>query len=127
MQKRIGFWSDGAGSFAIAIMIALTIRWALMEAYVIPSGSMLPTLLVNDHIFVNKIVYGIRIPFTSDWLTEWGAPDRGDVIVFRSPADPSLYYIKRVVGLPGDTVLYERGNLYVRIGRIKPELFNPSI
>lgn len=112
-QRHSTFWSEGFGSFGVAIGIALLIRWALVEAYVIPSGSMLPTLLVNDHIFVNKIAFGLRVPFTSDWLLEFSSPRRGDVVVFRSPAEPNLYYIKRVVGLPGDTVLYERGNLYV--------------
>jgi len=107
------FWTEGAGSFLIAVLIALTIRWAFIEAYVIPSGSMLPTLLVHDHIFVNKLIYGLRIPFTSDWLVKFSGPERGEVIVFRYPEKPNLYYIKRVVGLPGDRVFYENGSLFV--------------
>ena len=105
--------SQGTGSLIFAVTIALLIRWAFMEAYVIPSGSMLPTLLVNDHIFVNKAVYGLRVPFTSDWLFRWSQPDRGEVIVFRYPADPRYYYIKRVIGVPGDIVEYRRGFLYI--------------
>ncbi len=58
------FWTEGWGSMALAILAALTIRWLLLEAYVIPSGSMLPSLLINDHIFVNKITYGVRVPFS---------------------------------------------------------------
>ena len=58
------FWTEGLGSYFLAIMLALTIRWGFMEAYVIPSGSMLPSLLIRDHIFVNKFVYGLRVPFS---------------------------------------------------------------
>jgi signal peptidase I len=97
----------------IAIGIALVIRWALMEAYVIPSPSMLPTLVVNDHIFVNKIVYGLRVPFTEKWLFELGEPKRGEVAIFKHPEEKHRFYVKRVVGVPGDRVFYENGNLYV--------------
>ena len=107
------FWTKGAGSYALAILFALTIRWALVEAYVIPSGSMLPSLLVHDHIFVNKLLYGLRVPFTEKWLFEWNDPERGEAIVFRYPENESLFYIKRVIGVPGDKVYYEDGNLYV--------------
>ncbi len=107
------FWTEGLGSFAIAILLALFVRWALFEAYVIPSTSMLPTLLVHDHIFVNKILYGVRAPFSENWFVQWRHPKRGEVVVFKFPADKGKYYIKRVVGLPGDRVLYENGNLYV--------------
>ena len=113
MSSRRQFWTEGAGSFVLAILIALTIRWTLLEAYVIPSGSMLPTLLVHDHIFVNKIVYGLRVPFTSDWMIEFSGPRRGDVIVFKYPEKPNQFYIKRVIGLPGDQVFYENGNLFI--------------
>ena len=84
------FWTEGWGSFAIAIGIALVIRWALMEAYVIPSASMLPSLLIHDHIFVNKLVYGIRVPFSEKWLIEFKKPARGEVIVFKYPLDKQL-------------------------------------
>lgn len=107
------FWTEGPGSFLLAIGLALFIRWAFFEAYVIPSTSMLPTLLVNDHIFVNKIVYGIRQPFSENWVIQWSHPKRGEVVVFKYPANKDQYYIKRVVGVPGDRVLYENGNLYV--------------
>ena len=107
------FWTDGLGSLLIAVGIALTIRWALFEAYVIPSGSMLPTLLINDHIFVNKFTYGVRVPFTENWLIRNNDPKRGEVIVFKYPENPSVFYIKRLVGLPGDKIMYENGNLYI--------------
>lgn len=107
------FWTEGPGSFAVAILIALTIRWGFIEAYVIPTGSMLPTLLIHDHIFVNKFIYGLRVPFTEHWLVRFKEPERGEVIVFRYPDEPEVFYIKRIVGLPGDKILYENGTLYI--------------
>lgn len=107
------FWTHGLGSYALAIGVAMTIRWAFMEAYVIPSQSMLPSLLIHDHIFVNKSVYGIRIPFSEKWLIEFGKPQRGEVIVFKYPRDLSTFYIKRVVGVPGDKIYYEDGKLFI--------------
>ncbi len=107
------FWTHGLGSYALAIGVALTIRWAFMEAYVIPSQSMLPSLLIHDHIFVNKSVYGIRIPFSEKWLFEFGKPKRGEVIVFKYPRDLGTFYIKRVVGVPGDKIYYEDGKLFI--------------
>jgi signal peptidase I len=107
------FWTEGWGSLFLAVTLALFIRWAFFEAYVIPSGSMLPTLLINDHIFVNKLVYGLRVPFTEKWLVKFSEPKRGDVIVFKYPRDPSTFFIKRIVGLPGDKIYYEQGILYI--------------
>jgi signal peptidase I len=106
-------WYDGLLSLGGAVLIALSIRWVLIEAYVIPSGSMLPTLLIHDHIFVNKIVYGIRVPFSKQWLVQFNQPKRGEVIVFKFPQDESFFFIKRIVGLPGDKILYEDGKLFV--------------
>lgn len=94
-------------SFAIVIGVALTLRWGAVEAFVIPSGSMIPTLLVNDHIFVNKAAYGVRVPFTSTWLLRFGSPERGEVIVFRSPEPDGITLVKRVVAIAGDRVEYD--------------------
>lgn len=107
------FWVEGAGSVFLAIVGALTIRWAFLEAYVIPSGSMLPSLLINDHIFVNKLVYGLRVPFSEKWLTKFHEPKKGEVIVFKYPRDMSTFFIKRVVGEPGDKIRVENGTLYI--------------
>lgn len=115
-------WGDGAGSITIVVLIALTIRWIGVEAYYIPSGSMLPSLLINDFIFVNKAIYGIRVPWTTDWLAEFASPQRGDVIVFRYPSDKELFYIKRVIGIPGDKVFYENGNLYLNQKLVEKEV-----
>lgn len=113
------FWTHGAGSYALAIGVALTIRWAFMEAYVIPSGSMLPSLLIHDHIFVNKSIYGIRIPFSEKWLVEFSKPKRGEVIVFKFPLEKSTFFIKRVVGVPGDKIFYEDGKLFVNDNEVE--------
>jgi signal peptidase I len=123
---RTKFWTDGFGSFIVAVALALIVRWAFFEAYVIPSTSMLPTLLVNDHIFVNKISYGMRWPLSEKWILEFGNPDRGDVVVFKYPNDKNQFFIKRIVGLPGDHILYDNGNLYVNeklVERRIPEIF----
>lgn len=107
------FWTKGGGSYIVAILLALTIRWAFLEAYVIPTGSMLPNLLINDHIFVNKIVYGVRVPFSKNWIAQFKNPERGEIVVFRYPEDESTYYIKRVVGVGGDEVFWDDGKLYI--------------
>lgn len=91
-------------AIGIAILLALFIRTFVVQAFKIPSGSMKPTLLVGDHILVNKFIYGIKIPFTDKTLIPVNMPKRGDVIVFKYPRDTSKDYIKRVVGLPGDRI-----------------------
>ncbi len=119
MSKK--FWTEGWGSFALAILLALTIRWAVMEAYVIPSGSMFPSLLIHDHIFVNKAVYGVRVPFSEKWLIKYRKPDRGEIVIFKYPNDKSTFYVKRVVGLPGDKILWDKGKLYINDEPVKVE------
>lgn len=106
-------WTEGWGSLILAVLVALSIRWLLIEAYVIPSGSMLPSLLIRDHIFVNKLTYGIRVPFTRTWMTQFRQPERAEVIVFRNPREPDIFFIKRVIGVGGDTVSIRDGRVYV--------------
>jgi signal peptidase I len=97
-------YQEYAEAFVIAVVLAILIRALFFQAFKIPSGSMIPTLLIGDHILVNKMVYGVRIPFTSArWPRIW-APERGDVIVFVFPEDRTKDFIKRVVAVPGDTV-----------------------
>lgn len=100
-------------SFFPVILAVFLIRSFLVEPFKIPSGSMIPTLLVGDFILVNKYTYGIRLPVINKKVIELNSPQRGDVVVFRYPVDPSLDYIKRVVGVPGDTVEYRNKRLVV--------------
>jgi signal peptidase I len=100
-------------SFFPVILAVLLLRSFLVEPFRIPSGSMMPTLLVGDFILVNKFSYGIRLPVLDSKVVEIGEPERGDVMVFRYPKDPSVDYIKRVVGLPGDKIGYYNKVLYV--------------
>ncbi|MGI9220996.1 MAG: signal peptidase I [Woeseiaceae bacterium] len=93
-------------SFFPVLLFVLVIRSFVFEPFRIPSGSMEPTLIAGDFIFVKKYSYGLRLPVTETKFIETGDPERGDVIVFRLPQDPSVNYIKRVVGLPGDVVTY---------------------
>lgn len=96
-----------------ALALALFIRTFIVQAFKIPSGSMIPTLLVGDHILVNKYVYGIPIPFTGKKLVEFKQPARGEIIVFKFPKDPTKDFIKRVVGLPGDKIEMRDGQLVI--------------
>ncbi|MFI5316908.1 MAG: signal peptidase I, partial [Myxococcota bacterium] len=96
-----------------AALIALAIRSFIVEPFKIPSGSMIPTLLVGDYVLVNKFAYGVRLPFTGTLLIPVGEPKRGDVMVFRFPDDPSQDFIKRVIGLPGDKIEIRERRLYL--------------
>ncbi|NNF41261.1 MAG: signal peptidase I, partial [Woeseiaceae bacterium] len=95
------------------LLFVLIIRSFIFEPFRIPSGSMMPTLLEGDFIFVQKFAYGLRLPVLETKIIETGSPKRGDVIVFRLPSDPSINYIKRVIGLPGDKIVYERQRLTI--------------
>lgn len=120
-------------SLVFALFIVFMIRSSVIEAFKIPSGSMIPTLLVGDHIFVNKFAYGFKIPF-SDLVTgrpiyiwERQPPQRGDVIVFIYPKDESLYYIKRIVGVAGDTIEIRNKVLYINQKMIsRDEITGPA-
>jgi signal peptidase I len=100
------WWLDWTAGLFPVIIVVFVLRSFLFEPFKIPSGSMIPTLLVGDLILVNKFTYGLRLPVLNIKITEGTPPQRGDVMVFRYPPKPSLDYIKRVVGVPGDTVAY---------------------
>ena len=107
------WWVEYAKSFFPVILVVFFIRSFLVEPFKIPSGSMIPTLQVGDFILVNKFTYGIRLPVINKKIVQLNNPQRGDVMVFRYPENPSLDYIKRVVGLPGDTVEYHNKRLSI--------------
>ena len=106
-------WIEYCKSFFPVILAVLLLRSFLVEPFRIPSGSMMPTLLVGDFILVNKYDYGIRLPVLNTKIIDIGEPKRGDVVVFRYPKDPSVDYIKRVVGLPGDRIGYYNKILHI--------------
>ncbi|MDP1981100.1 MAG: signal peptidase I [Sulfuritalea sp.] len=107
------WWVEYGGSFFPVILAVFLLRSFLVEPFKIPSGSMIPTLLVGDFILVNKYTYGVRLPVINKKIIEMNTPQRGDVMVFRYPPDPSLDYIKRVVGLPGDKIVYRNKKLSI--------------
>ena len=107
------WWVDYAKSFFPVILVVFFIRSFLIEPFKIPSGSMIPTLQVGDFILVNKFTYGVRLPIINQKIIPINDPQRGDVMVFRYPENPTLDYIKRVVGLPGDTVEYRGKRLWI--------------
>jgi len=102
---------DYARSFFPIFLIVLLLRSFLVEPFRIPSGSMMPTLLIGDFILVNKYNYGIRLPVINKKVIDLGAPKRGDIVVFRYPEDPSIPFIKRIVGVPGDHIVYKHKQL----------------
>lgn len=102
-----------ARSFFPVFLIVLVLRSFIVEPFRIPSASMLPTLRVGDFILVNKFDYGIRLPVINTEIIELGEPARGDIAVFRYPRDPDTPYIKRIIGLPGDRVVYRNKQLFI--------------
>ena len=114
---------DYIESIGAAILIALALRAMVLEAFKIPSSSMYPTLEINDHIFVNKFIYGIHIPFTNTKVVEWRKPQRGEVIVFAMPCEPEKDYIKRVVATEGQSVEVRCNVLYVDGKKVDSDLF----
>src|SRR5688500_3666858 len=109
---------EWAKSFQVAILVFLFVRAFFVEAFKIPSGSMERTLLVGDFLLVNKLVYGAEVPFTGYRLPAVRSPKRGDVLVFQYPLDLSKNYVKRVVGLPGDTLGMADGVLVLNGARV---------
>ena len=109
-----------ARSFFPVLLVVLLLRSFVVEPFRIPSGSMMPTLLVGDFILVNKFHYGLRLPVINTQITEGEAPQRGDVMVFRYPENPKVNYIKRIVGLPGDRIAYRNKVIHIN-GEPQPQ------
>ncbi len=100
-------------AFVIAILLALFIRTFIIQAFKIPSSSMVPTLQIGDHLLVSKFYYGLKVPFSGTTLIPWNSPKHGDVIVFKYPKDRSIDYIKRVIGIPGDTIRIKNKKIFI--------------
>jgi signal peptidase I len=112
-EKNEPILVEYARSFFPIVLIVLLLRSFIAEPFRIPSGSMMPTLLVGDFILVNKFTYGIRLPVINKKIIELSEPNRGDIVVFRYPKDPTVDYIKRIVGLPGDKVVNKKKKLTI--------------
>ena len=111
-----------ARSFFPIFLVVLILRAFIVEPFRIPSASMMPTLLIGDFILVNKYDYGIRLPVVNTKIIQYKEPQRGDIIVFRYPEDPSIPYIKRVIGIPGDHISYRDKTVYVNDKPMKQEI-----
>jgi signal peptidase I len=111
--KTKSTFREYAEAIGMALLLALFIRTFIVQAFKIPSGSMIPTLQIGDHILVNKLAYGIRVPLWGHYLVDFGKVQRGDVIVFIFPEDRSKDFIKRVVGVAGDTVEIRGKKIYI--------------
>ncbi|GAB7527502.1 signal peptidase I [Paraburkholderia sp. 2C] len=119
-KLRQPWWLEYTASFFPVILVVFVVRSFVVEPFKIPSGSMVPTLLVGDFILVNKFDYGLRLPIVNTKVTSGHPLQRGDVVVFRYPKDESVDYIKRVIGLPGDVVAYQDKKLTIN-GKPVPE------
>lgn len=115
-----GTWPQALVTFFAPILIIVSIRWLIFEPFVIPSGSMIPTLLIHDHIFVNKLSFGVKIPFGNKFIVQWAHPKRGDIVVFRYPENPDVFYVKRILAVGGDTIEIRSGNVVVN-GELIPQ------
>lgn len=108
-----GTWPQALGIFFLPIFLIFAFRWFAFEPFVIPSESMVPNLLIHDHILVKKFSYGLKWPIGDGWIVQWKQPERGDVIVFRYPENRDVFYIKRLIGLPGDKIVVQNGQISV--------------
>src|SRR3990170_2857597 len=111
--KSKSAFREYAEAIIMALILALFIRTFIVQAFKIPSGSMIPTLEIGDHILVNKLSYGLRMPFLESYLLQYGSPARGDVVVFIYPEDRSKDFIERVIAVAGDTVEVRNKKIFI--------------
>lgn len=108
-----GTWSSAIFLLFAPVLLILGFRWLILEPFVIPSASMEPNLLIHDHITVKKYAYGIRQLFGDGWLWQYSQPHRGDIVVFKYPENRKVYFVKRVIGLPGDHIMVQNGQITI--------------
>jgi signal peptidase I len=116
-EKLKTFWKGWGYSILVAVMIATSFKSAIADWNVVPTGSMKPTIVEGDRIFVNKLAYDLKIPYTTWHIAEWSDPKRGDIVVFYSPADGKRL-VKRVVGIPGDSIAMRNNRLIINGSRV---------
>ncbi len=112
-RKKKSTVREYSEAILIAVLLALFIRAFIVQAFKIPSGSMMTTLLIGDHILVSKFRYGIKLPVLDKEIIHWDQPRRGDIVVFKYPQDPSKDFIKRVIGVPGDTLSIKDKKVFI--------------
>ena len=122
MTKKTSIFFNSVFISIWVVLLALVLRWSVLEVYVMPLQGMMPTLFVNDHVIVSKLAYGLRVPFLDYYISQWSRPKRGDVVVFRAPFDSRSLSIRRVIGIPGDRIFFENGNLYVNEQQITKQI-----
>lgn len=106
-----GTWPSALMLFFAPIFLIFILRWIIVEPFVIPSESMMPNLMIHDHILVAKYSYGIKAPIGDGWLYKFKEPKRGDIVVFRYPENRDVFFIKRLIGLPGDKISVQNGQI----------------
>ena len=124
MIKQLTYIINPVITIIWVIILALILRWSVVEIYRIPLSDMLPTILPHDHIIINKMAYGLRTPFFSSYMIQWSHPARGDVVVFRTPFNSKYLSIRRIIGLPGDYLLIKNDTIYLNgqeIPHLMPE------
>ncbi|MEJ2418733.1 MAG: signal peptidase I [Exilibacterium sp.] len=122
-QKFLIIWKSWGSSLFIALVIATSFKSAIADWYVVPTGSMKPTIVEGDRVFVNKLAYDLKIPYTTWHIAEWDEPQRGAIVVFPSPADGTRL-IKRIVGVPGDTLEMKNNQLIINGKKVQYENIN---
>ncbi len=120
-RRRKPLWREYGEALFVALVLALVIRTFVIQAFKIPSESMLNTLLVGDHLLASKFAYGVKIPFSHIYIWQGNDPQRGDIIIFEYPNDPSTDFIKRVIGVPGDIIEVRNKQLYRNGEPVKEE------
>lgn len=130
MNQKASF-KNSVVPFLLTLMLVLSLRWIFFEPFVIPSGSLIPSLLIYDHVLVSKFDFGIRLPWSKTWLTQWDDPAVGEIIVFRAKHDDSYFMIKRLVAKSGDRIkMNDQGQLFINdkpLQRTKVDLKDPAI
>jgi signal peptidase I len=126
-QKKMPFLVDCARSFLPIILIVLVVRSFIINPYRVPSGSLEPTILTNEFIAVNQFAYGLRLPALNKKILSIGEPKTGDIVVFRYPGNTKINYIKRVIGTPGDHVVYKNKTLYINGKKAQQQYIKDAI
>ncbi len=119
--KQKSKFREYAEALITALLVAFVLRAFVIEAFKVPSASMVPSILIGDHLFVNKFAYGLRVPLTKKWFAKFDKPERGEIAVFIYPRDESKDFIKRIIGMPGDHVVMNGRQLSVNDEKVKSE------